>query len=64
VAGQLTGKLLKAMPPNSKIIVFSALSYQAVQASPGILIFENKMINSLWPGPWISEQGIVKMMLL
>ncbi|MBT8313700.1 MAG: zinc-binding dehydrogenase [Maribacter sp.] len=64
VAGQLTGQLIKAMPPNSTVIVFSALSKQAVQASPGLLIFESKRIDSFWLGPWISKQNLLKTMLL
>ena len=64
VAGQLTGQLLKAMPPNSKVTVFSALSREAVQASPGLMIFENKTIDSFWLGPYISKQSILKTMRL
>ncbi|NHF59695.1 zinc-binding dehydrogenase [Flavobacteriaceae bacterium TP-CH-4] len=64
VAGQMTGQLLKAMPQNSRVTVFSALSREAVQVSPGILIFENKGIDSFWLGPWIGEQGILKTMSL
>ncbi|GAA4941044.1 zinc-binding dehydrogenase [Algibacter agarivorans] len=64
VAGSLTNQLLKAMPPNSKVTVFSALSRQAVQASPDLLIFENKSIDSFWLGPWIRKQNLLKIMLL
>lgn len=64
VAGPLTNRLLKALPPNSKVIVFSALSRQTVQASPDILIFENKRIDNFWLGPWIKKQNLVKIMLL
>ena len=64
VAGPLTNQLLKAMPPNSKVTVFSALSKQAVEASPDQLIFEGKMIDSFWLGPWLSKQNIIKMMML
>jgi NADPH:quinone reductase-like Zn-dependent oxidoreductase len=64
VAGPLTNQLLRAMPQNSKVTVFSALSRQAIQVSPGLLIFENKGIDSFWLGPWISEQGILKTMQL
>lgn len=64
VAGPLTGQLLKAMPPNSKVTVFSALSREAVQASPGLMIFENKTIDSFWLGPYISKQPIMKTMRL
>lgn len=62
VAGPLTGQLLKAMPQNSKVIVFSALSREAVQASPSEIIFENKTIGSFWLGPYISGQRIMKTM--
>ncbi len=64
VAGPLTGQLLKAMPPNGQVIVFSALSRQAVQASPGLLIFENKSIGNFWLGPYIGKLGILKTMCL
>ena len=64
VAGPLTNQLLKAMPPNSKVTVFSALSKQAVQVSPDLLIFENKRIDNFWLGPWMSQQNFVKIMLL
>ncbi len=64
VAGPLTNQLLKAMPQNSKVTVFSALSRQAVQASPDLLIFENKMIDNFWLGPWISKQNLLKTMML
>jgi NADPH:quinone reductase-like Zn-dependent oxidoreductase len=52
------------MPPNSKVTVFSALSKQAVQASPDLLIFENKMVDSFWLGPWIRKQNLLKTMML
>lgn len=64
VAGQLTNQLLKAMPQNSKVIVFSALSKQGIQVSPDLLIFEDKMIDSFWLGPWIRKQRLVKTMRL
>ena len=64
VAGPLTNQLLKAMPQNSKVTVFSALSREAVQASPGLLIFENKRIDNFWLGPWMSQQNFMKIMLL
>ncbi len=64
VAGKLTNQLLKAMPQNSQVTVFSALSQLAVQASPALLIFENKKIDNFWLGPWISKQNIVKLIQL
>ncbi len=64
VAGPLTNQLLKAMPQNSKVTVFSSLSHQNIQANPGLLIFENKGIDNFWLGPWISKQNLFKILLL
>lgn len=64
VAGELTNQLLKAMPHNSKVIVFGALSGQKVHISPDQLIFENKMIDGFWLGPWIRQQGLIKLLSL
>ena len=64
VAGELTNQLLKAMPPNSRVTVYSALSKQKVQASPDLLIFESKMVDSFWLGPWMGQQNVLKMMRL
>jgi NADPH2:quinone reductase len=64
VAGPMTNQLLEAMPPDSKVTVFSALSKQAVHASPDQLIFEGKSIDSFWLGPWLSQQNVFKMMRL
>ncbi len=64
VAGLLTGQLIKAMPANSRVIVFSALSRQAIQVGPSPVIFENKAIDGFWLGPYISKQSIMKTMRL
>ena len=64
VAGELTNQVLKAMPENSKVIVYSALSQQAIHVSPDQLIFENKRVDGFWLGPWISQQNLIKIMRL
>ena len=56
------GQLIKAMPSDSKVTLFSALSRKAVQANPGTMIFQNKSIDGFWLGPYISKQGIMKTM--
>ncbi|MEL6866794.1 MAG: zinc-binding dehydrogenase [Bacteroidota bacterium] len=64
VAGELTNKVMKAMPQNSKVIVYSALSQQQVQVSPDQFIFENKRVDGFWLGPWIKQQSLLKIMKL
>ncbi len=64
VAGELTNQVLNAMPQDSKVLVFSALSQQKVQVSPDQLIFENKMLDGFWLGPWMSNQNVLKIIQL
>ena len=63
VAGQLTGQLLEALPPHSKVTVFSALSYEAVQVNPDQFIFEKKSVDGFWLGPWITNKNLIQIQL-
>lgn len=64
VAGLLTGQLLAVMPEHSKVTIYSALSHEAIQASPGHLIFEDKTIDNLWLGPWIKKKNLLQILLM
>jgi NADPH:quinone reductase-like Zn-dependent oxidoreductase len=60
VAGSMTGQLLEAMPPHSKVTLFSALSHKATQAKPDQFIFEDKAVDGFWLGPWIATKNIIQ----
>jgi len=60
VAGPLTNQLLKAMPSDSKVIVYGGLSYQPAQAEPGQLIFEGKSIEGFWLTRWFSDKNFLQ----
>lgn len=64
VAGPLTGQLLEALPFQGKVTVFGGLSNQPAQASPGKLIFDNKIVDGFWLGPWMAKKNIMQIMLL
>lgn len=64
VAGPLTGQLLAAMPAHSKVTIYSALSHEAIQASPSHLIFEDKSIDNFWMGPWMQKKNLLLILLL
>lgn len=64
VAGPLTGQLLAAMPEQSKVTIYSALSREAIQASPSHLIFEDKSIDNFWMGPWMKKKNLLQILLL
>jgi NADPH:quinone reductase-like Zn-dependent oxidoreductase len=63
VAGPLTGQLLAALPQNSKVTLFSALSFESVQANPDQFIFENKSVDGFWLGPWITNKNLIQIQL-
>jgi NADPH:quinone reductase len=60
VAGPLTIQLLKAMPSNSKVIVYGGLAYEPAQIEPGQLIFEGKSIEGFWLPTWISKKSFLQ----
>jgi len=64
VAGELTARLLRALPSHSKVTVFGALSFEPAQATPDQLIFENKSVDGFWLGPFITSRNLVQTMLM
>ena len=64
VAGELTRRLLVALPRDSKVTVFGGLSFQAVQAAPDQLIFEKKSVDGFWLGPFLSSKNLLQIMLM
>ncbi len=62
VAGKMTGQLLTALPEHSKVIIYSALSREAVEASPSQIIFEDKAIDGFWLGPYISKKNLLQIL--
>ena len=60
VAGPLTSQLLKAMPSNSKVIVYGGLSYEPAQGDSGQFIFAGKSIEGFWLTRWVSKQNFLQ----
>jgi NADPH:quinone reductase len=60
VAGPLTNQLLKAMPSQSKVIVYGLLSNEPAQVEPGQLIFERKSIAGFWLQTWVSKMNLMQ----
>jgi NADPH:quinone reductase-like Zn-dependent oxidoreductase len=64
VAGPMTGRLLDALPPHSKVTVFSCLSYETTQAGADHFIFEEKAVDGFWLGPWINNMNLIQILML
>ena len=61
VSGEMTGKVLNAMPNRSDMIVYGVLSYAPAGGIDGReLIFGQKRVRSFWLTPWIRNAGIFK----
>ncbi|TGK18087.1 alcohol dehydrogenase [Leptospira fluminis] len=57
VAGELTGKVLAAMPYGSKCVVYGALSEEPISYHAGMGIFQDKKIEGFWLSSWLPAQS-------
>jgi NADPH:quinone reductase-like Zn-dependent oxidoreductase len=60
VAGPLSFQLLKAMPVQSKVIVYGGLSSEPAQVEAGQLIFEGKSIEGFWLTTRIGKKSFLQ----
>lgn len=56
VGGELTGKLLHAMPRHARVLVYGSLSEQPCQAGAGDLIFGEKKVEGFWLRSWMKQK--------
>ena len=63
IAGPLTGRLLKALPPRSTVVVYGALSGQPASFDPVDLTFGQKHISAFYLPAWtrgLGPQGLAR----
>ena len=60
VAGELTGRVLRAMPAESECVVYGALSMEGCVLDPRSLIFERKRVRGFWLSDWMRSTGALK----
>ena len=59
VAGEMSARVLRAQPKGSRLIVYGALSLEAVQTEPGSLIFEGKRVEGFWLSAWLKKKSLL-----
>ena len=64
VGGTLTYRVLHALLPEGKIIVYGGLSEEHALADLGDLIFENKSVEGFWLTNWIRDKNMFQMLSL
>ena len=60
VAGELTGRLLSAMPSGSTAFVYGGLSMRGCVLDPRSLIFERKSVRGFWLADWMRNAGALR----
>jgi NADPH:quinone reductase-like Zn-dependent oxidoreductase len=63
VAGEMTDRLLQAMPRRAQVVVYGALSNAACQIHPGRLIFKQQRVRGFWLSAWSPRFGLLGGML-
>ncbi len=58
VAGEMTDRLLQAMPRRAQVIVYGALSGSPCQVNPGSLIFKKQQVSGFWLSGWLPRFGL------
>jgi NADPH2:quinone reductase len=60
VAGELTGRLISAMPKGGTAFVYGGLSMEPCLLDPRSLIFERKSVRGFWLADWLRHTGALK----
>ncbi|MBV8374579.1 MAG: zinc-binding dehydrogenase [Candidatus Eremiobacteraeota bacterium] len=55
VTGELSGRMLRAQPKGSRLIVYGSLSESPALVDPRSLIFDEKQVSGLWLSSWMSR---------
>ncbi|MEM8536027.1 MAG: zinc-binding dehydrogenase [Chloroflexota bacterium] len=58
VAGEMTGRLLQAMPKGARVTVYGGLSEQPCQIHPLDPIFKGKTLDGFWLASWLEQQTL------
>jgi NADPH:quinone reductase len=59
VSGEMSGRILRAQPDGSRMLVYGGLSMQGVILDPGSLIFEGKHVEGFWLSAWLGGKNML-----
>jgi NADPH:quinone reductase-like Zn-dependent oxidoreductase len=60
IAGDMTQRVLQALPKQSRVIIYGALSEQGCLLDPRAFIFEDKQISGFWLTNWSQQQNPIR----
>ncbi len=59
VAGEMSGRILRAQPRGSRLLIYGALSREPSRIDPGSLIFEGKRVEGFWLSSWLRSKTLL-----
>jgi len=59
IAGEMSAIVLRAQPPNARLLVYGGLSLAASQVDPASLIFEGKRLEGFWLSGWLRSNNMI-----
>ncbi len=59
VSGDMSARVLAALAQRARLIVYGALSLEAVHADPASLVFESKHVEGFWLSQWLRSRSLV-----
>jgi NADPH:quinone reductase-like Zn-dependent oxidoreductase len=57
VAGNMTARLLNAMPPEARVVVYGGLAGELISVNPGDLIFNERRVEGFYLARWVARQN-------
>ena len=57
VSGEMTGRLLNALPDHGQVVVYGGLSETAIKVNPAEFVFKHKRVEGFWLPRWASRQN-------
>jgi NADPH:quinone reductase-like Zn-dependent oxidoreductase len=57
VSGAMTARLLGAMPPEARVVVYGGLAGELISVNPGDLIFNQRSVEGFYLGRWVAHQS-------
>jgi NADPH:quinone reductase-like Zn-dependent oxidoreductase len=64
VAGDLSARVLRALPQGGRLLVYGALSLKPPRLDPALLIFEGKRVEGFWLSSWLRSKNTLSLLRL
>jgi NADPH:quinone reductase-like Zn-dependent oxidoreductase len=64
VSGAMTARLLEAMPPEARVVVYGGLAGELISVNPGELIFNQRRVEGFYLARWISHQNRLSLLAM